>query len=152
MPAPVGGLTSQCRPTRDSMPLMLVLCGEGVCCPRGRLIGGVRPPVSLKVMNLLIKALIGGALIPILYLALFAGASSLVMWTYGDDHPSLLLLTMPLLWPAVVISRVSQAYGVNALEDYLVASITTMLAANYLAYTLLSYVALRWYEGRRRLS
>ena len=103
-------------------------------------------------MNLLIKSLIGGALIPILYLALFAGASSLVMWTHGDDHPSLLLLTMPLLWPAVVISRVSQAYGVNALEDYLVASITSVLAANYLAYTLLSYVALRWYEGRRRLS
>jgi hypothetical protein len=103
-------------------------------------------------MRLTLKALAGGVLVPIGYLAILAGASSLLLWTHGDDHPAHELLAMPLVWPAAVISRVSGLYGVNVFEDYPWATLMTVLAADYLAYALVSYFALRWYEGRRRLA
>ena len=103
-------------------------------------------------MRLILKALAGGVLVPIFYLAILAGASSLVMWTHGDDHPAHELLAMPLVWPAAVISRVSEPYGVDVFEDYPWTNLMTVLAADYLAYALLSYFTLRWYERRRRLA
>lgn len=103
-------------------------------------------------MRLIPEALVGGALVPICYLAIFAGASSLVLWTHGDDHPAHELLAMPLVWPAAVISQVSGLCGAIVFEDYPWATLMTVLAADYLASALMSYSALRWYEGRRRLA
>jgi len=104
-------------------------------------------------MKLILKALVGGVVVPIFYLGMFASAGTIVEWTHGDDHPSLELLMMPLVWPMSVIDHLSTYfYQGNVFEDFPLIMILLSTALDFVAYALLSYGVLWWWEKRRRLA
>jgi hypothetical protein len=104
-------------------------------------------------MRRIFKALVGGAFIPIFYFGMFTAASGIVMWTHGDDHPSLELLMMPLMWPMSVINYLfSYFYNGNVFDDFPMMAALLLIALNFSAYALLSHYVLRWYENERRLA
>jgi hypothetical protein len=103
-------------------------------------------------MKLLLKAFAGGFFIPLIYFGMWASAGTIVGWTYGEDHPSLELLIMPLVWPMDVIDRLySYFYGENIFVESPVTAILLTIVMDFIAYTILSYGFFWWRERRRRL-
>jgi hypothetical protein len=103
-------------------------------------------------MKLLLKAFAGGVLIPLIYFGIWASAGTIVEWTHGEEHPSLELLIMPLVWPMNVIDRLySYLYGENVFVESPVTVILLTIVMDFVAYALLSYGFIWWRERRRRL-
>jgi hypothetical protein len=105
------------------------------------------------IMRLILKALAGGVLLPVIYFGMFTAASQLVSWTHGDNHPSLQILIMPLLWPLPVIKSVSPYfYSGNIFDDAPGRALQLMMVLDFAGYALLSYCLLQWREKRQRLA
>jgi len=103
-------------------------------------------------MRIVLKALFGGVLVPTFYLGMFAVAAGIVRWTHGDEHPSIEVLMLPLIWPWVLIGWLySRFSGGNVFNDFPVTLLLLTVALDFMAYALLSYCVL-WYEGRGRLA
>ena len=99
-------------------------------------------------MKLVVKALAGGVLIPLL----LGGGAILLIEGLSLVHSDLaMVLLLPVIWPVIIFGKIFPRPHDALLFDVRDTALQASLAFDVLFYSLLTYCVLRWRARRARL-